>query len=163
MRNGIRRFIILSLVWFGLNGWVPRSWIIGIPSVFVATWVSLYLVPVTTSRISWRGIPAFLWYFLRKSVYGGIDVALRTLRPVVNLDPGIVEYDARLVTGTALVFVSGTISLLPGTLSVSLQKNRIRVHVLDVSAPIESELQELERLVANLLISDSNPTRGRRI
>jgi multicomponent Na+:H+ antiporter subunit E len=124
--------------------------------VILATWVSLKLVPCSGPRLRWRGIPAFFWYFLRKSVYGGIDVALRTLRPVVDLNPGIVEYDAQLVTGRALVFVSGTISLLPGTLTVSLSENRIRVHVLDLSARIEPELRELEGLVARLFVSPAH-------
>jgi multicomponent Na+:H+ antiporter subunit E len=146
--------MVFALVWLGLNGWDMRSWLVGIPFLILATWISLKLVPCGKNRLTLVGILPFSWFFLRKSVYGGIDVALRTLRPVVDVNPGVVEYEALLVRGRALVFVSGIISLLPGTLSVSLEGNYLRVHVLDLSAPIETELRELEGLVAGLFVSN---------
>jgi hypothetical protein len=55
-------------------------------------------------------------------------------------------------------------SLLPGTLSADLTDDRLRMHVLDASLPIEHELRAAEASIAALFgqtVNDLPPTCAR--
>ena len=52
-----------------------------------------------------------------------------------------------------------TLNLLPGTLSVGLDHDLLRLHVLDARLPIEAEVRAAEAHISRLLRTD--PWRGR--
>lgn len=62
--------------------------------------------------------------------------------------------------GLPRVFMANTVSLLPGTLSVELDEEHLRVHVLDQTGAFASELAMIEVRVARLfglnLITDES-------
>jgi multicomponent Na+:H+ antiporter subunit E len=88
-------------------------------------------------------LPFFLW----QSLYGGIDVALRALRPRMPLAPTVFDYRLRLPPGPAPVMMASLVSLMPGTLA-TVSGTRLRVHVLDATRDYQDELELLEAQVA---------------
>jgi multicomponent Na+:H+ antiporter subunit E len=150
LRRCLVRTVWMALLWFGFNGLDGKSWIVGGPTVLVAAWISVNLLPAVSWRWSLRGALVFAAYFLRESVRGGWDVARRAISPGIALSPDIVCHPFRLPSGPSRLFFCSAISLLPGTAVVAIAESNIWVHLLDNSTSAEEELQELERRVAAL-------------
>ncbi len=149
-RSVTLRFGLMALLWLGLTGSDLASWLVGLPVVLVATWVSLRLQTGSNWKWSFSGIVPFAWYFTRQSISGGWDVARRALGPRERFNPGFVSYPLRLPSGTARLFFCAVVGLLPGTLVVSVSESTAAVHALEISPEIEADLAVLEKHVARL-------------
>ena len=142
------RLVLFALMWWILTDGAMDSWPIGLPAVLLATLLSVMLMPA----LSWslRGILRFIPYFLWYSMRGGVDVARRAMHPRLPISPGLFDYRFRLPPGLSRVFMANTVSLLPGTLSVELDEEILRVHVLDETGAIDEELHMLENRLADI-------------
>lgn len=144
------RAAILALLWWLLTHGDSGSWAIGVPAVAAAAALSLVLAPGRLRRPSLPRLPAFVLYFLRESVAGGVDVVRRALDPAMPLAPAFVTVSvARLEPGQRLIFAV-LVSLMPGTLSARLDDDTLRVHALDLRLPIEDNLDRLQTALADL-------------
>lgn len=92
----------------------------------------------------------FFW-FLGRSVVGGVDVARRSLTRPVDLSPGYVEYRLRLPAGLARVAVVNLMTLSPGTLSAELTSDLLRLHGLDTSMNTLDHVAELKERIFRLI------------
>ena len=144
------RTLPLVLLWWVLSGGDAGSWLIGVPVILGATVLGLALRPSGGWRWTLTGAVRFVPFFLRQSLGGGVDVALRALRPGRPLHPAFVDYELRLAENPARVFMANVISLLPGTLSAQLEGRRLRVHTLTRGQEVPDDLQDLESRVAAL-------------
>ena len=150
--NVLSRVLPLAAAWLILAGADPASWIIGAPFVMLAVWASLALHSPGEGGFSPLRVLVFAPFFLWQSFRGGVDVALRVLRPRLRVAPGARTYRLRLVHPSGRVLLLNTLSLLPGTLSADLQGDLLTVHALDVTdtMALDAELVRLERRVAAL-------------
>lgn len=162
------RTLFAAFVWWVLVEGEGGGWLLATLVPVGAVFVSLRLVPVIPWRVHPIGLLRFVPFFIAQSMAGGIDVARRALDPRLPVAPGFMVYPVRLPPGAARLFLTGTISLLPGTLSVQLlpggredehggeeagdgaKEARIRVHLLDSAASSEAKLRRLEERVADL-------------
>ena len=152
------RAIVFALIWLLLSDADPASWAIGLPAVVAVVWISLYLLPPTT--LSLRGILVFLPFFLWHSLRGAIDVAWRAFHPGLPIDPELIRYRLRLKTVLQKTCLIHVISLLPGTLSATLDDDILTVHVLNRHSAIENELRTLEAIVAGIFRATRGEERG---
>lgn len=150
MRAAAARALAIAALWWVLSGGSAYGPVVAAVSVAGATWASLALVPPGGWRWTVRGFLRFVPYFLVQSVRGGADVARRAFSRGPELRPGFVDFRFALPPGAPRVFMLGTTSLLPGTLSTHLRGDVLRVHVLDVEWLMEARLRELEARVAEL-------------
>lgn len=90
------------------------------------------------------GMLRFLPYFVRQSVSGGIDVALRAFRPGRTVAPAFVEYRTGIRDPGLRVVFANTVSLLPGTFTAELRGDVLTVHALDGGLPVDERLRDLE-------------------
>jgi multicomponent Na+:H+ antiporter subunit E len=150
--------MLFTLMWWVLADGAMDSWLIGAPAVLFATLASVVLLP----PVSWSstGIIRFVPFFLWRSLYGGVDVAMRALHPRLPISPGMVNYRWRLPPGLPQVFMANTVSLLPGTLSAELDEEYLRVHVLDGRKDCLSELEKVEQRVAAVFGASLPPSGG---
>jgi multicomponent Na+:H+ antiporter subunit E len=141
-----------SALWVALaRGQIVDSWYIGLPAVVLAVVASLRLSTPARARIHVRGLLKFVPLFLWRSLVGGIDVALRAIRPSMPLAPDLVDYELRLdVDSAATVFFVEVISLLPGTLCAQILGDRLEVHVVDRDLALVEELGAVEEAIAAL-------------
>jgi multicomponent Na+:H+ antiporter subunit E len=145
------RIPLFALLWVVLTGGPAESWLLGLPAVLTAAWVSGQASRSSSLRFSiWSSI-RFIGFFLKASLTSGFDVVRRALRPKPGLDPDLIDYRLSLSTEAARIFMADAISLLPGTLSADLAGVRLTIHVLDRNMPIRAELQALEERVAAML------------
>ncbi|MDX2505607.1 MAG: Na+/H+ antiporter subunit E [Gammaproteobacteria bacterium] len=157
VRTVLFRAVMFALLWWVLVDGASDSWSIGLPVVVLATLVSvLLLAPTSWSLVGCaRFIPFFIW----QSIRGGIDVASRAMHPQLLITPGLVNYPFRLPQGPTRIFMSNVVNLLPGTLSVELEEENLRIHVLDENGAFAEELKTLENCLAGvfgLVLEEAN-------
>ena len=144
----ISRLIIYTGTWWVLTKGAGDSWPVGVPAVLAAIYIDFNLFRPENKRWSLGGLIAFVLFFLKSSIYSGIDVVRRIYDPRLPLDPAMVEYPLRLTSSTARNLFICTVSLLPGTLSTAIEGNKLVIHALDVGRPVEHELNVIENRVA---------------
>lgn len=115
------RLIIYTGTWWILTKGAADAWPIGIPAVLAAIYIDFYLFRPGNTRWSWGGLIAFVLFFLKSSIYSGMDVVRRTYDPRLPLDPAMIEYPLSLTSPAARTLFICTVSLLPGTLSTALE------------------------------------------
>lgn len=142
--------ILLAGLWWVLTNGSPVSWLIGLPALAGAAWASRRLNRSSSTRISLSGLARFLPFFLWQSLRGGVDVALRTLSPLMRIRPGFSRYRTGLRTPAARTFFANCVCLLPGTLAADLRAEWLEVHVINVESDPNAELASLERVVAGV-------------
>jgi multicomponent Na+:H+ antiporter subunit E len=151
LRTILLRSILFALLWWILTEGRLDSWGVGLVSIVLALTASLILLPPSLSRFSLTGLISFLIYFLGQSLKGGIQVALIALRPRLDLYPVVQIIYPRLPKGVSRVILVTILNLLPGTLSVSLSKESLRLHILDGRRPVEAEVRDTELRIARML------------
>lgn len=152
------RGTLFAVFWWALSDGRPGSWGVGGVSVALSTWASLYLLPPVETCISRIGLLRFLAFFVMESLRGGAQVAGFALRPRMGLKPAFHEVTLRLPQGMSRVLLANTLSLLPGTLSVELDGDRLCLHVLDDTAPTEAGVRIAEARIAHMLGLALEPT-----
>ena len=144
------RAALFALLWWTLNDGDNNAWVLGLPSVILAAGLSVAMLPLGGRRLNLLGTLRFAVYFLSQALLSSVDVAARVFRPEMPLNPVLVRYPLRLSIPSARVLMANTASLLPGTLSVSLDDAELVVHALDTSAHVSDDLRHLESLIANM-------------
>jgi multicomponent Na+:H+ antiporter subunit E len=69
----------------------------------------------------------------------------------MDLAPALVEVPVTLPEGLPRVLLVNTLNLLPGTVSVRLDRDRLCLHALDARLPIAEEVRDVEARIARLL------------
>jgi multicomponent Na+:H+ antiporter subunit E len=142
--------LVLAALWLALTEGRVDAWWLGVAVIAAAVAAGLAVRPGPARAIPLRGVLAFVPWFLRESVRGAVDVARRAFAPDPALHPAMVEYRTRLAEGAARVWFADVVSLLPGTVSVELAGDRVRIHVLAAGPQVDDELRVLEDRVAAL-------------
>jgi len=144
------RCLLFAVLWWVLAEGRIDGWWLGAIAVATATWASAVLLPPAAHRLRLVQMPGFVWFFLRNSIRGGFQVAMMALRGRSALQPGVLELQLNLPAGGARVLMTSVIGLMPGTLSVELAEDRLRLHVLDVRLSLAAEVGELETRIRAL-------------
>lgn len=142
------RTLLMAALWWAATEGRAINWPLAAAGVVLAVAASILLRP----PVGWApgGFVRFAGFFLLHSLRGGIDVALRAVRPGPPLRPGFITLRLRLDDPQSRLVVTRTISLLPGTLGVDLDNDRLTIHVLDVGMANERLLRRCEHRVAAL-------------
>jgi multicomponent Na+:H+ antiporter subunit E len=140
----------LALVWLALARGGPGWLAAGAIAVAAAVWTLRATAAFDGVRLRWTRLPAFLAFFVRHSLRGGIDVAGRILSPDMRLQPGLVTLELALPTEGARVLLALVVSLMPGTLAARLEGNRLTLHALDLALPVEADTRRIEGEIARL-------------
>ena len=151
----IFRIAIFAFTWVILAKGVIDSWIIGIPAIVIAVCVAETLRQSRPHRLSLLGLSDYVVFFLKYSIYGGIDVIRRAYHPRMPLNPAEIDYHLSLKNPSARLLFACTVSLLPGTLCVDLGDEDLTIHVLDVQRPYDQELKAIEKRVAAIFRFDN--------
>jgi len=142
---------LLAGLWLLIAEGAASSWVIGLPSVAFATWLSLQLSPPARLAVRPGGAIRFVGFFLKESLLGGLDVARRTLAPELRIAPGIKAFDTKLPRGFHQLLFGSCVSLLPGTLSVTLKNDQLRMHLLDQQTDPVRSLRQLELRILEMI------------
>jgi multicomponent Na+:H+ antiporter subunit E len=140
-----------AAAWWIASEGRPGSLGVAIPTVLCAAAVATALVPWPARWLRPVALLRFAGFFLAQSARGGLDVARRALAPSLPIEPELLELTTRLPPGGARVLLADATSLLPGTLAVDLDGDRVLVHALAGGPAVTADFRALEDRVAALL------------
>lgn len=73
----------------------------------------------------------YFWVLVKEIVKANVAVLKIITSPELQPEPAIVYFDTELRTGMAKALLANSITLTPGTITVSVEENRFCVHCLD--------------------------------
>ncbi|MBP0049372.1 Na+/H+ antiporter subunit E [Marinobacterium sp. AK62] len=153
----VLRALLLWLVWWALTDGDATGLLFGgIVSLLVSS-LSLVLFPPSPHIIRVHALPGFALFFLSHSLLAAVDVSRRLLSPSLPVTPGYLRAPLSLPEGVPRWLLANTLSLLPGTLSVTLDGDEIELHCLDLTQPVRQEVEQTQRCVAKLFGLTLNP------
>lgn len=130
-------FLLFFAVWVILNGKVTLEICLfgmGI-SAALFYFICKYMdYSIRSEMLLFRLIPLFFQYFwvlVQEIVKANVAVFKLIMSPELQPEPAIVYFDTDLKTGLAKVLLANSITLTPGTITVSVEDNRFCVHCLD--------------------------------
>ena len=150
---------MLAFTWWVLTGSVD-GWVFGSVVVFAVASLSLRLTPATGFTPRLRHLPGFFVFFLLQSLRAGSDVAWRTVTPSLPLHPAILKVPLTLPAGAPTWMLMLVVSLLPGTLSTSLNDCTLELHCLDSGLEVIGAVRQVEQQVARLFGCAPSPRGG---
>lgn len=140
--------LFLAAIWWILTGGVSSSWMIGIPAIALTILVSRAWQAPTLNQFRPLALGYFVPYFLLHSFRGGVDVAWRACLPHLPISPAMIDYPLRLPThDSSRTFFVNTLNLLPGTITVEILDDHLRIHLLTESDEVVARLSQLEERV----------------
>lgn len=144
------RGVGFAALWWVLAEGSAEAWWLGLAAVAVATAASVAVLPPRRGAFHFQAASGFVGYFLWQSVRGGAQVAAMALRPRIDLRPAMVELTLALPPGAPRVLITAALGLMPGTVGVRLDGERLKIHVLDERFPVVEEARKLEARIARL-------------
>lgn len=147
----IQRVLLFAGLWLVLTGGVAAALPYGALLVVLATWMSIWLLPVGGRRRMGFGAVWLLPMFMLRAIGGGVDVARRALLPGQNLEPAMVKFPLRHREGGVPILMAYILAGLPGSLTIDIEDGHIILHVLDPAMATPEMVAELERKVETVL------------
>lgn len=154
------RILLLPPAWWVISEGRPDALAVGLPAVVLAAALSLIILPRPRLRPRVTQLPGFLVFFLLHSWRAGLLVARSALGPRRSLRPELLQVRISLPEGGARWLLAALLGLLPGTLCLALEGERMTLHSLSGEEGIEEEVRMLERRVARLLGLPPEPAHG---
>ncbi len=151
MRNVLSLGIALFAFWLLLSGlYYPLFIGLGLVSVVLVVWLTLRM-----DTADHEGVPIHLgvrpllyWpWLLVEIARSNLDVARRVLSPSLPISPADFEVRATQRTPLGRTIYANSITLTPGTVSMSVDGDRIRVHALSREGREALEGGEMDRRV----------------
>ncbi len=144
------RAAVLILIWTALTDG-EAIWPWGIVLAFAAAAASLPDMPVRAGRF--RAMLRFFPkapFLAREAIMSGWDVATRALKPRMPLQPGFLDVPLRGDPPQLRMAVAYAITIMPGTMAVTLTPDCLHLHVVDERLPNRDSVRRMEHRLAPL-------------
>ncbi len=130
-------FFLLFFVWLILNGRITAEiCILGLViSAALFYFLCRFMDYSVKKEMTIFGLMPLLiqyaWVLVKEIVKANVCVLKMILSPELQPEPAMVYFDTDLKSGFARVLLADSITLTPGTITVSLEENHFCVHCLD--------------------------------
>lgn len=154
MKYTLVLFLALAATWMFWSGHTDY-WLlmIGLLSVLFTLYVCRRMKVVDQEgvpiQLLWGAIPYSL-YLIKEIVVSNIDVAKIILSRDMDLHRSMLEIEAKQKTDLGNVILANSITLTPGTVSVSMDDDKILVHALSFQGAQEDLAGEMEEKISKL-------------
>jgi len=153
MKHILALGIALLVLWLLLSGLYKPLFIgLGIASVALVIWITLRMDTADHEAVPLHLGPRALGYWgwlAREVARSNVDVARRVLSPSLPISPCAFEVRSSQRTALGQTIYANSITLTPGTVSMWLEGDRIRVHALTQDTRRALEGGEMDRRVAD--------------
>jgi len=150
LASGAGRTALLVLIWFALTDG-EALWPWGLAIAAGAAAASFWQMPAGRGRFRamLRALP-HAPFLAREAVVSGWDVASRALRPRMSLRPDFIDVELRSDVPRLPMAVAYAVTLMPGTVAITLSPICLHIHALDVRLPNRERVHRLEEQLAPL-------------
>lgn len=126
--------ILLALLWLAISGvYKPPILFLGAGSIALVVWLSQRMdvvgVEHNPALYSWR-LPVYWIWLSGQIIKANLEVAAAALAPSGRLKPSVFQAPVRLKSSVGKVTYGNSITLTPGTVTLQLEPDQIRVHAL---------------------------------
>ncbi len=155
MKYSFTLFLALAGSWFLWSGHLePFVLMLGVLSCVFCMWVCWRMGIVDEEgapvQLGFRPFTTYAPWLLKEIVKSNIFVTKIVLSPKMLLQRNLIEVGANQQTELGRVILANSITLTPGTVSVSMRKDRILVHALSFEGAEEDLSGEMDRRVCRL-------------
>jgi multicomponent Na+:H+ antiporter subunit E len=160
-------FLALFAFWFLLSGKSePLFLVMGLVSALVVTRFGVPLLtevlgsPEETPRIDLLRFVGYVAWLLTRIPPAALDVAMSILLPSRSPRPGVVRFTTGLHSPAARTLLANSITLVPGTMTLSVDGGEFVVHALSPRATEDLASAEVQRRIARVfrITPDVPPT-----
>ncbi|MEE4134539.1 MAG: Na+/H+ antiporter subunit E [Desulforhopalus sp.] len=95
-------------------------------------------------------IPGYWLWLIKEVVISNIDVARRVWQGADSISPMVINVKASQKTDLGMVIYANSITLTPGTVTIDLQGNRLKVHALTRDTAATLLKGEMDRRVSRV-------------
>ena len=144
---------VLLLIWLLWSGhYTPMLISFGIASSLFVVLLSRRMDIADEEGAPLLGMRPLLYipWLIRQIIEANVDVARRILNPGLPIAPRMIEVRASQRSELGRVIYANSITLTPGTVSVDMRGDRIKVHALSAEAAAFDESGEMNRRVSSL-------------
>lgn len=149
-------FILLLLIWFVFNGKITLEIaMLGIILCFcIYLFICKFMGYSVRKDIALIKKSVYFFYYIVVLIVEIIKANIQVIHFVLNdreiVEPVIVEHRTRLRTNLGRVILANSITLTPGTITVSLEGNELVIHCLDSTMAEGIENTIFERLLEKM-------------
>ena len=152
--RSVSLFAVLYGVWLLLSGiWEPFFLISGAVASLLVVIVAHRMDVIDGEghpiQLSWRALTYFPWLFWQ-IIKSNIDVARRIVSPRLPIEPADGWVEANQKSTAGLVTFANSITLTPGTVSMTVYEDRIHVHALSKAGLDDVKAGEMNRRVTQM-------------
>ncbi|MFP4207834.1 MAG: Na+/H+ antiporter subunit E [Wenzhouxiangella sp.] len=137
MRHVFFLTFTLACLWLAISGvYKPLMFMLGGGSLVVVVWVALRMKIVGDEHnplvFSWR-LPIFWLWALREIIVANVHVTRLIFQPG-KISPRIVEVPVPMESALGKVVYGNTCTLTPGTVTLTLDREKLVAHALDAQS-----------------------------
>lgn len=156
MLHVIHLFLALFSLWLALSGFFePMLLTLGVASCVFVLIIALRMDVVDEEghlhyHLRLHRVPSYWLWLLWEIIKSNLDVSRRILDPKLPISPSITPLPANQRSELGRVTYANSITLTPGTVSISVDDNDILVHSLTLETEQSLASGEMGRRVSNL-------------
>lgn len=150
-------FVVLLGFWFALSGRTDALYLaIGVSSAALVTWFGVPLLTEVlgdrreTPQVDLLRLIAYLAWLLTRIPPAALQVAASIVVPARATRPGVVRFRTGLHSPAARTLLANSITLVPGTMTLSVEGGEFVVHALDPRATAGLASGEFQRRIARV-------------
>ena len=154
MRHTISVVVLLAVIWIANSGFFTLLHLsFGVVSIVFVVWLAhrMDVVDEESQPIHMTmKLPLYYWWLLVQIVRANVDVVRHVWRPKLSITPSTATLTASQKSEMGKVIYANSITLTPGTVSMDLDGDRIKVHALTREGLKELQGGEMDRRVSAL-------------
>jgi Multisubunit Na+/H+ antiporter, MnhE subunit len=145
-------FVASYLFYLSLSAWKPLDFFTGfvtasIVSAVLAPVVSTRTSPLTATLQRLVRLVVYVPYLLKEIAVANLQIAYVVLHPDLPIDPEVVQLRAAVWDDAAVTTLANSITLTPGTLTISVSERSFDIHSLTAGSRTDLFDGGLERAV----------------
>ena len=154
LRHAVSLSVFLFAIWLALSGhYTALLLVFGVLStlfvVLLAIRVELLDREVVPVLLKPRALLYWLWLG-GEIIKSNIDVTRRILDPKLRISPRLIRVKATQRTDLGRVTYANSITLVPGTVAISVEGDEITVHALTGEIAADLERGEMDRRISGM-------------
>ena len=151
-RQTITIFITIFLFWLLLSGlYTPFMILLGIISslgiTLIITKMNIIEQGNSIQNLRIDQLLKYSIWLIREIIVSNLKVCLIIINPSHKVEPEIIEIEALDVSKITNTLYANSITLTPGTLTLDVDKNKMKIHTLDVVFKQSLLTQEMAKKV----------------
>lgn len=151
--------LVFFAIWLILSGKFTVIYMtLGLAVSFGIAWLNEGQMTWLSHTFRWYSFLLYLPWLFSRIVASSIHMAYLILHPAMPIDPKLITHSSRLRNRHALVLLSNSITLTPGTITAEVSDGQLTVHAIDGGSTKDLVSGRLEDKVSHVFAKEAKIT-----